>query len=89
MFPSIYNDVGLEQCRIHLNKRNQPLFSTECILEALDITLTHNLTTFENKMYRQIKGTAMGPKNACIYADLATNSIDVMLMRRIGIQNIT
>ena len=79
MFPSISKDVGLEQCRIHLSKRNEPLFSTECIIEALDITLSHNLTTFENVMYRQIKGTAMGPKNACIYADVAMNSIDGMV----------
>ena len=30
-------------------------------------------------MYKQIKGTAMGPKNACIFADVAMNSIDVMV----------
>ena len=79
MFPSISKDVGLEQCEMHLNKRTDPLFSTACILEALDITLSHNLTTFEEKMYKQVKGTAMGPKNACIYADVAMNSIDVMV----------
>ena len=48
-------------------------------LKALDIALSHNLTTFENRMYKQIKGTAMGPKNACFYADVAMNSIDVMV----------
>ena len=79
MFPSISKDVGLEQCEMHLNKRTDPLFSTACILEALDITLSHNLTTFEEKMYKQVKRTAMGPKNACIYADVAMNSIDVMV----------
>ena len=41
MFPSISKDVGL----MHLNKRTDPLFSTACIMEALDITLLHNLTT--------------------------------------------
>ena len=30
-------------------------------------------------MYKQIKGTAMGPKNACAYADVAMNSIDVLV----------
>ena len=50
MFPSISKDVGLEQCEIHLDKRIDPLFRTTCILEALDITLSHNnITTFEEK----------------------------------------
>ena len=59
MFPSISKEVGLEQCEMHLNKRIDPSFSTDCILEAIDITLSHNLTEFEGKMYKQIKGTAM------------------------------
>ena len=80
MFPSISECVGLEQCTIHLNKRSEPiLFSTDCIIDALKITLNHNLTEFENVMYRQIKGTAMGPKNACAYADVAMNAIDMMV----------
>ena len=45
----------------------------------MDIILSHNRTTFESRMYKQIIGTAMGPKNACIYADVAINSIDVMV----------
>ena len=79
MFPSISKSVGLEQCKKHLDKRLDPLFSTQCILEAIEITLDHNLTEFEGVMYKQIKGTAMGPKNACIYADVAMNSIDEMV----------
>ena len=79
MFPSISKTVGLNQCKMHLDKRTDPLFSTQCILDALEITLDHNLTEFEGVTYRQIKGTAMGPKNACIYADVAMNSIDVMV----------
>ena len=63
---SISKDVGLEQCKMHLNKRTDSLFSIACILEALDITLSHNLTTFEEKMYKQVKGTAMGPKK-CLH----------------------
>ena len=79
MFPSISKSVGLEQCRQHLDKRDAPLFSTNCIIDALEITLNHNLTEFEGVVYKQIKGTAMGPKNACAYADVAMNSIDVMV----------
>ena len=70
MFPSITKSVGLEECRKRLELRTEPLFSKKCTLDALEITLDHNLTKFNNKMYCQIKGTAMGPKNACIYADI-------------------
>ena len=50
MFPSISEDVGLEQCEMHLDKRIDPLFRTTCIQEALYITLSHNnITTFEEK----------------------------------------
>ena len=41
--------------------------------------MSHNLTEFEGKMYKQIKGTAMGPKNACVYADVAMDFIDVLV----------
>ncbi|MCP4475882.1 MAG: hypothetical protein GY821_15215, partial [Gammaproteobacteria bacterium] len=79
MFPSISKSFGLEQCENHLNKRESPMFSTECILEAIEITLDHNLTEFNGTMYRQKKGTAMGPKNACAYADTAMTKIDVLV----------
>ena len=76
MFPSISKDVGLQQCRKHLDKRKDPIFSTDCIVHALEITLDNNITEFENETYKQIKGTAMGPKNACAYADTAIDKID-------------
>ncbi len=76
MFPSISKDVGLGQCRKHLDKRIDPIFSTECIIDALEITLDHNITEFDGETICQIKGTAMGPKNACAYADTAIDQID-------------
>ena len=76
MFPSISKEVGLEQCRKHLDKRNDPIFSTDCIIDALEITLDNNITEFEGETFRQIKGTAMGPKNACAYADTAIDKLD-------------
>ena len=60
-----------------MDKRENPIFSTACILEALKITLDHNLTEFDGEMYRQIKGTAMGPANACAYADVVIDKIDI------------
>ena len=80
MFPSISKDVGLQQCRQLLEKHPSNHFSTEAIVKALDITLEHNITEFEFTLYRQCKGAAMGPKNACVYADIAMNYIDEQVM---------
>ena len=76
MFPSISKEIGLPACRNHLDKRPVKLFSTDCVMEALVITLDNNLTVFNENMYVQISGTAMGPNNACQYADTALSPLD-------------
>ena len=73
MFPIISKDVGLQQCRKLLERNPSSNFSTEAIVKALEITLEHNITEFDDAMYKQCKGTSMGPKNACVYADIAMN----------------
>ena len=42
----------------------------------MKICLEHNNSVFANEHYLQIHRTAMGPKNACSYADLAMGIID-------------
>ena len=79
MFPSINKDLGLQACRGHLDKRENKIFSTECILDGIEITLDNNLTVFDDKMFRQIKGTAMGPANACDYADVSMTVLDELV----------
>ena len=77
MFPNIPREFGIAECIKHLDKRPQPhLFSTSCVIEALKITLDNNVATFNGKAYLQLTGTAMGPRNACDYADVAMNYID-------------
>ena len=77
MFPNIPREFGIEECKKHLDKRPAPhFFSTSSMIEALKITLDNNLATFNGICYKQTSGTAMGPKNACDYADVAMNYID-------------
>ena len=52
MFPSISKEVGLEQCRKHLDRRKDSIFSTDCIIDALEITLENNITEFEKEAFR-------------------------------------
>ena len=76
MFLNIDNDLGLLAVTQALNSRQNQFPSTECIVEAVKICLAHNNSSFGKEHYLQIHGTAMGPKNACSYADLAMGIID-------------
>ena len=77
MFPNIDNKLGLTAVRKALNARENKIPSTSCILEAVKICLKSNHSVFKENFFLQIHGTAMGPKNACSYADLAMGEIDL------------
>ena len=55
------------------------MFSTNFIVEAIEITLDFNLTTFSGSMYSQKKGTATGPSNACDYADVSMSELGELI----------
>ena len=76
MFPNITKDLGLKNCRDHLNKCTNPIFSTDCILDAIEITLDNNITMFNGTIFRQKRGAAMGGSNSCDYADIALAEFD-------------
>ena len=76
MYSSIDNKVGLGACKAALDHREKLSPSTDGLLEAIMITLECNYSIFNNKHYRQNRGMAMGPHNACNYADLAMTIID-------------
>ena len=76
MFPNIDNILGINAVIEALQARPVKFPSTDCIVEAVEICLKHNNSFFEDDNFLQIHGTAMGPKNACSYADLAMGIID-------------
>ena len=79
MFPSIDNEMGIEACRELLNKRHNKFPSTNCIIDALKIILENNISYFNKKIYRQRKGSAIGPHHACSYADIAMCIFDALI----------
>ena len=79
MFPSLDNEMGLKSCEEQLNKRTNKFPSTKCIVDATRITLENNISYFDNVAYIQNNGTAMGPGNACSYADIAFHPFDVII----------
>ena len=76
MFPSIDNELGIQACKEALDKRLIKDPPTECVVNALRIVLENNISFFNNKIYKQIRGTAMGPNHACSYGDLAIDKLD-------------
>ena len=81
MYPNITNDLGLTACKELLNKRDILEPSTDCIIDAIQITLQENIAKFGSTVVKQCDGTAMGPHHACSYADAAADyAVDQKVM---------
>ena len=76
MFPNIPKEMGIPMCRSELEKREDKPVPTECIIEALELTLDYNICQFNGHWYHKTTGTAMGPHNSCEYADISMSHID-------------
>jgi hypothetical protein len=49
----------------------------ECIIvQALEICLNRNCSTYQGQHWLKNDGTAMGPKNSCSYADIVAECVD-------------
>ena len=70
MYTNIDNEGGLDAVKKAFIKNPDPLRSDEHILELLEISLKNNDFIFNDEIYLQISGTAMGKKFAPSYANL-------------------
>ena len=73
MYLNINNDLGLAACKELRNKRDVLEPSTNCIIDAIQITLEANIAKFGNTVVKQCDGTAMGPHHACSCANAAAD----------------
>ena len=82
LYPNVNNEMGVPAVREKLEEYPSPLgFTTDSIVEALQITLDNNVTRYkkpdgETIYARPNHGTAMGPAHACDYVDIFMNVID-------------
>jgi hypothetical protein len=82
MFPSINNQTGVERVQRKLYEYASNFdIHVECIIEALEICLRCNCSTYCGQFWLQENGTAMGPKNSCSYADIVAEEIDKQVLR--------
>ena len=70
LYPSIPHDEGLAAMRAALDKRGKKDVSTDSLCELAEIVLKNNIFEFDEKTYRQLRGTAIGTKMAPPYAIL-------------------
>lgn len=81
MFPSIDNKIGVERVRKKLLQFSEKFdVPVECIVEALEICLYKNCSTYQGQYWLQTDGTAMGPKNSCSYADIVAECVDLRVL---------
>ena len=81
MFPSIDNETEIQRVRSKLNEHASKFdIPVDCVIEALEICLKRNCSTYKGQYWLQENGTAMGPKNACSYADIVAEEVDKQVL---------
>ena len=70
LYTNIPQDEGIEAVTEALQERNNKDVPTEFIIRMLEIVLKHNVFEFNNELFIQLIGTAMGSRPAPSYANL-------------------
>ena len=70
LYSNIPHDDGTTACHRFLNARSESERnpSTEDLCKLIDLILTNNILSFDEKLYLQVLGTAMGTKMASSYS---------------------
>jgi hypothetical protein len=80
LYPSIPCEFGLHAVRSLLNRFN--FHDVDFVVDLLRWVLKHNYLSFENNIYQQISGTAMGTPCAPVYANLVLFYIEEPLLSK-------
>ena len=86
LYSNIPHELGIQAVRFWLEKYPETLngrFSNEFILEGIRLILENNTFSFNDKYYKQVKGTAMGTKFAPVYATLTVGYLEQKLYTEI------
>ena len=70
LYTNIDHKEGLEAIQHFLQMRDEPFPPTDFIVELTRWTLENNIFLFQEQLYRQTRGTAMGVTYAPSYANL-------------------
>ena len=79
LYTSIPHNLGLDAIKYWVERRRDLIperFTKDFILESAKFVLENNNFCFDNDMYKQVKGTAMGTKFAPAYACLTVGYLE-------------
>ena len=86
LYSNIPHELGIKAVHFLLDKYPEILksrFSKEFILDGIKLILENNIFSFNDKHYKQVKGTAMGTKFAPVYATLTVGYLEEKLYKEI------
>ena len=81
LYTSIPQDEGVETFREALDEREDKSVPTEFIIALLERVLKDNIFEFNNQLYLQQHGTAMGTVAAVVFANLYMKKHDILLKK--------
>ena len=87
LYSNIPHSYGIGAIQYWLEKYPQELperTHKKFIIKGIKFILENNYFAFNNEIYRQIKGTAMGTKVAQTYANLVMGYFEMTLYKKIG-----
>ena len=86
LYTTITHELGVPSIKFWLNKHPEslhPRFNKQFVIDSIILILTNNSFTFDDKIFLQKKGTAMGTKMAPSYATLVLGFLEQRLYGRV------
>ena len=80
LYPSIPHGEGLEDIKQALDRRENPEVATDTLVGLASLVLDNNYFEFNDKIYRQKLGTAIGTKFGPAYANLFMTRLEERLV---------
>ena len=87
LYTNIEKDLGIEAVRYWIQTYPDLLhhrFTEDFVIEAISLILDNNVFLFDDKLYLQRSGTAMGTKMAPSYATLSVGYKEIKLIKTIA-----
>ena len=81
LYTNIPQDAGIDACRKLLDQHSNDKDKNAFIIKLLELLLKNNIFQFDEMLYRQIIGTAMGMKPAPDYANIFMAVIDKDILK--------
>ena len=83
LYTSIPHELGLKAIKYWLEKKRDLIpnrFTNKFIIESIEFLLLNNNFIFNNQMYKQLEGTAMGSTFASFYACLVVGYLEETIL---------